>query len=107
MSRVEQFERIRRDHRLEGLSIRTLARRHQVHRRTVRQALASAIPPKRVVSDRPSPAFGPYEHIVRRWLIEDKSAPKKQRHTARRVCAHSGDSVHPVRSFRTPVSEAA
>jgi transposase len=85
MSRVEQFERIRRDRRLEGLSIRTLARRHKVHRRIVRQALASAIPPRRVVPDRPSPVFGPYEGIVRRWLIEDKSAPKKQRHTARRV----------------------
>jgi transposase len=85
MSRVEQFERIRRDHREEGLSIRSLARRHKVHRRVVRQALASAVPPKKQVSDRPCPAFGPYEEIVRRWLTEDKSVPKKQRHTARRV----------------------
>lgn len=85
MSRVEQFERIRRDHREEGLSIRALARRHKVHRRTVRQALTSAIPPKRVVTERPCAAFGPYEQTVRRWLQDDKSAPKKQRHTARRV----------------------
>jgi transposase len=35
---VEQFERIRRDQREEGLSVRALARRHGVHRRTVRQA---------------------------------------------------------------------
>ena len=47
MSRVELCERIRRDHREEGLSIRTLARRHHVHRRTVRQALASALSPHR------------------------------------------------------------
>ena len=33
---MELFERIRRDHREEGLSVRTLARRHRVHRRTVR-----------------------------------------------------------------------
>ena len=41
---MEQFERIRRDHREEGVSIRELARRHGVHRRAVRQALASAVP---------------------------------------------------------------
>ena len=40
-SKVELFERIRRDHELEGLGLRALARRHGVHRRTVRQALAS------------------------------------------------------------------
>ena len=43
-SRVEVFELIRRDGR-DGLSIRELADRHHVHRRTVRQALASAVPP--------------------------------------------------------------
>jgi len=38
MSRVEQFERIRRDARDEGLSIRALSDKYRVHRRTVRQA---------------------------------------------------------------------
>jgi hypothetical protein len=46
-SRVELFERIRRDRWVERLSIRELADRHHVHRRTVRQALASAVPPPR------------------------------------------------------------
>lgn len=40
MSRVELFEAIRRDARLEELSIRALAERHGVHRRTVRQVAA-------------------------------------------------------------------
>jgi lambda repressor-like predicted transcriptional regulator len=44
-SRVELFAAIRRDERVEGLSIRQLADRHKVHRRTVRQALESAVPP--------------------------------------------------------------
>jgi Protein of unknown function (DUF664) len=48
-SRVELFERIRRDSRVEHLSIRELADRHGVHRRTVRQALGSAVPPPRKV----------------------------------------------------------
>ena len=41
-SKVEQFAAIRRDHRVEGLSIRALSDRHGVHRRTVRQALEAA-----------------------------------------------------------------
>jgi len=40
------LEQIRRDGQ-EGLSIRELADRHHVHRRTVRQALAAAVPPAR------------------------------------------------------------
>ncbi len=39
------FARIRHDARVEGLSVRELARRHGVHRRTVRAALESAEPP--------------------------------------------------------------
>ena len=46
-SRVELFEQIRKDRRVEGASIRELAGRHHVHRRTVRQALDSAVPPPR------------------------------------------------------------
>jgi lambda repressor-like predicted transcriptional regulator len=52
---VEQFAAIRRDHRVEGLSIRALADRHHVHRRTVRQALESAVPPPRRSPQRVSP----------------------------------------------------
>jgi ribosome-binding protein aMBF1 (putative translation factor) len=55
-SRVELFERIRRDREREGLSIRELARRHGVHRRAVRQALASPLPPPRKRPEgRPAP----------------------------------------------------
>jgi hypothetical protein len=39
---VEQFERMRRESRDEGLSVRALAARHGVHRRTVRAALGDA-----------------------------------------------------------------
>ena len=43
-SRVELFAAIRRDARVDGLSIRELAAKHRVHRRTVRQALAKLMP---------------------------------------------------------------
>lgn len=82
---MEQFEGIRRDRREEGLSIRALAIRHGVHRRAVRQALASAVPPPKRVPPRAAPAIGPHAATIRRWLIEDRSAPRKQRHTARRI----------------------
>jgi transposase len=82
---VEQFEGIRRDSRDRAMSIRALARRHGVHRRTVRQALADAMPPARRLPERSAPATGPYVDLVRRWLIEDQAAPRKQRHTARRI----------------------
>jgi DNA-binding transcriptional regulator YhcF (GntR family) len=83
---VEQFEAIRRDHAREGLSIRELAKRHGVHRRAVRQALASPVPPaKWSPSSRPAPVLGPFRAIVDAWLLADRDVPRKQRHTARRV----------------------
>jgi transposase len=83
---VEQFEQIRRDRAQEGLSIRALARRHGVHRRAVRQALESAVPPPKCKPrSRPAPKLGPYRPIIDKWLTEDQKAPRKQRHTARRV----------------------
>ncbi len=82
---MELFERIRHDKREEGLTMRALARRHRVHRRTVRQALASALPPPRAVPTRAAPVLGPWKPIIRTWLMADREAPRKQRHTARRV----------------------
>jgi transposase len=83
---VEQFEQIRRDRDREGLSIRGLAVRHGVHRRAVRDALASAVPPvKRAAAGRPAPVLGPYRAVIDGWLEADRTAPRKQRHTARRV----------------------
>lgn len=85
-SRVELFEKIRRDRRLEGLSIRELADRHGTHRRTVRQALEDAVPPPRKsYPARPRPAIDQWVSVIDAWLIADREAPRKQRHTARRI----------------------
>lgn len=88
--RVELFEMIRRDRRREQLSIRALADRHRVHRRTVREALASAVPPPRKSYPRPSPAIGPWMGVIDEWLIADQGVPRKQRHTARRIWQRLG-----------------
>ena len=64
-SRVELFENIRKDWRLGEPSIRKLADRHKVHRRTVRQALADAVPPPRKAYPvRPRPAIDEYVAVI-------------------------------------------
>jgi transposase len=86
VSKVELYERIRRDRRVDpDVSVRELSRRYRVHRRDVRAALASPVPPSRKTSERASPALGPHEETIRQWLRQDLDAPPKQRHTARRV----------------------
>lgn len=67
------------------MSIRALAEKYKVHRRTVRQALADATPPARKIPARVAPVLGPHVATVRGWLVADQDVPRKQRHTARRV----------------------
>ena len=85
-SKVELFEEIRKaESGKDSPSVRELSRRFGVHRRMVRQALESPLPPPRKASPRPSPTLGPWKATIDGWLAEDESVPKKQRHTARRV----------------------
>ena len=63
---VELFEQIRRNWRAAGSSIQELAVRHHVHRWTVRQALASAVPPRKAYPPRPRPADRPVRGHHRR-----------------------------------------
>lgn len=80
------YEQIRRAHEREGLSIRALSRRFGVHRRDVRAALESAVPPPRKsMPPRPAPMLDRWKPLIDSWLEADKAAPRKQRHTARRV----------------------
>ena len=85
-SRVELFEQIRRAQRLDpDVSIRALAARFGTHRRTVREALETARPAPRKTPVRPAPVLDQWKPLIDGWLVADRQAPRKQRHTARRI----------------------
>lgn len=88
VTRVEQFDLIRREHFLHGKSIRQIAKQYQIHRRSVKQALISAIPPiRKAFSNKEKKLTPEIRFLIDQWLQMDTHAPVKQRHTARRIHA--------------------
>ena len=82
---VELFEEIRREYEFGVGTIAGVARKLQVHRRLVREAVASAIPRDRQRPKREKPRLGPLVGFIDAILEGDRKAPRKQRHTAHRV----------------------
>lgn len=79
-------EYIRKKHLIEGWSIRKISHSLGIARQTVRKALENSdIPQYNLVKTKPSPVLDPYKEIISNWLEEDKLAPRKQVHTARRI----------------------
>ena len=64
--RVELFAAIRFDWQRYRMPVRALARKYDVHRRTVRQAIASPVPPDRKVPVRAAPV----REAVAGWIDE-------------------------------------
>lgn len=68
-----------------GLSERTVMRKYGVGHPTVQSALESAWPkPRKKLPPRP-PRLHPYKLVIDQMLRTDLDAPRKQRHTAKRV----------------------
>jgi transposase len=79
------FAAIRFDWQRNGMSFRALSEKYKVHRRTVRQAVESVVPPQRRSSARDTPVLDQVRGLIDEMLREDLAAPRKQRHTARRI----------------------
>jgi transposase len=86
MTKVADIERIRWAHFREGVSVRELARSFHKSRKTIRRALADPGPwTYREARPRGKPVMDAVVPIILRWLEEDQTRPRKQRHTAKRV----------------------
>ncbi len=86
MYRVELYARVRRACMVEGMSTREAARVFGLHRDTVRKMLKYSVPPGyRRQSPARRPKLDPYRGVIDRIIEEDRSLPKKQRHTAKRI----------------------
>ena len=69
------------------MSIREVARTFGLHRDTVRKMLAYSVPPGyRRQSPPGKPKLEPYTGVIDRILEDDLRRPRKQRHTAKRIC---------------------
>jgi transposase len=84
-NKVELFEEIRREYEFGVGTIAGVAQQFGVHRRTVRQAIQSALPPPRKVSQRKCPKLDGVRAFMDDILQADQQVPRKQRPTARRI----------------------
>src|SRR5215831_20656873 len=87
---MQLYKRLRREYE-QGLgTIRGVAQKYKVHRRTVRAALKNAVPPKRKVTprDRPKMALAiPFIDVI---LENDIKSTFDQRHTAHQIWERLG-----------------
>jgi hypothetical protein len=101
-ARAELFAAIRADYRREGISIRGLSARHQVHRRTVHQALASAVPPPRKQqAPRARTLRKDTQEFIDGIVRQDLHLPSRRRHSVRRFWERLLDDHDTTVSYST------
>lgn len=67
-------------------SKRAVCDQYEIHWKTLQKILAHEEPPGyRLRKPRPKPKLGPFLSIIHEILKQDRKAPKKQRHTAKRI----------------------
>src|SRR3977135_260336 len=86
MKNVDDYLKVRHAVRIEGLSERAAARRFGIDPRTVAKMMKFSVPPGYRRKKPPAkPKLDPFIPVIERILRDDKSRPKKQQHTAKRV----------------------
>jgi transposase len=86
MKDVDDYLKVRHAVRIEGLSERAAARRFGIDPRTVNKMMKFSVPPGYMRKKPPAkPKLDPFIPVIDRILGDDKSRPKKQQHTARRI----------------------
>ena len=88
MTSMDQIHRIRDLYYGQDKSLTEIARMEKLDWRTVRKYVDmedfSETPPRPNEGDHSS-KLDPFKPLIDKWLTDDKKAPRKQRHTARRV----------------------
>ena len=86
MKDVDDYLKVRHAVRIEGLSERAAARRFGIDPRTVNKMMKFSVPPGYVRKKPPAkPKLDPFIPVIDHILRDDKSRPKKQQHTAKRI----------------------
>jgi transposase len=86
MYSVEIYQRVRRACHVDGMSVREAVRQFGLHRKTIKKILGFSIPPGYRRS-RPirRPRLEGFTGIIDAILLDDKTQPKKQHHTSKRI----------------------
>ncbi len=103
--KVELFEQMRREYEHGVGTIKGVARKFGVHRRMVREALGSALPQDRKQSVREKPKLSSCVAFIDAILESDRQAPRKQKHTARRMWQRLREEIPGVDVAESTVRE--
>lgn len=82
---MQLYKRLRREYEHGLGTIRGVARKYKVHRRTVRAALKNNVPPKRKVTPRERPKMALAIPFIDALLANDLKATFNHRHTAHQI----------------------
>ena len=86
MYRVDLYARVRHACRIKKMSVHEASRVFSLDRKTVRKMLSFSVPPGYRRSAPPRrPKLDPFTGIIDRILEDDRTHPRKQRHTAKRI----------------------